>query len=157
VFHRLSLIPFLAWVGMGADGLSSSAYGPEAAYRALQHHTYLAIALAVATGLTVLVISSCYSKTIEQFPSGGGAYVVTSKMLGQSAGAVAGTALLVDYVLTITTSVAAAGDALFSLLHLDVHAAKLWLETLIIAVLIVLNLRGVRESILVLLPLFLVF
>ncbi|MFO0980788.1 MAG: APC family permease [Planctomycetota bacterium] len=157
VFHRLSLIPFLAWVGMGADGLSSSAYGPEAAYRALGHHTYLAIVLALLTGFTVLVISACYSKTIEQFPSGGGAYVVASKLLGPSAGAIAGTALLVDYVLTITTSVAAAGDAMFSLLHVDLHGAKLSFEVATIVALIVLNLRGVRESILVLLPLFLVF
>ena len=48
-FHRLSLIPFLAWVGLGADGLSSSSYGPEEAFRTLGEHTYLAVALAVAT------------------------------------------------------------------------------------------------------------
>ena len=53
LFHRLSLIPFLAWVGLGADGLSSSAYGPEEAFRALGSHTYLAVALAALTGLTV--------------------------------------------------------------------------------------------------------
>ena len=41
IFHKLSLIPILAWVGLGADGLSSSAYGPEEAFRALGEHTYL--------------------------------------------------------------------------------------------------------------------
>ena len=46
LFHRLSLVPFLAWVGLGADGLSSSAYGPEEAFRTLGEHTYLAVALA---------------------------------------------------------------------------------------------------------------
>ncbi|MFL5512182.1 MAG: hypothetical protein ACJ8CN_07050, partial [Gemmatimonadales bacterium] len=51
LFHRLSLIPFLAWVGLGADGLSSSAYGPEEAFRALGSHTYLAVALAALTAV----------------------------------------------------------------------------------------------------------
>jgi amino acid transporter len=105
----------------------------------------------------VLVISACYSRTIEQFPHGGGAYVVASKMLGAGAGAVAGTALLVDYVLTITVSIAAAGDALFSLLHVTWHDAKLGIEIATIVTLVVLNMRGVRESVLALVPLFLVF
>src|SRR5882762_9933329 len=49
LFHTLSLVPFLAWIGLGADGLSSSSYGPEEAFRALVrggHHTYLSIPLA---------------------------------------------------------------------------------------------------------------
>ena len=49
IFHKLSLIPILAWIGLGADGLSSSSYGPEEAFRALGEHTYLAIFLAIAT------------------------------------------------------------------------------------------------------------
>ncbi|MFO0981653.1 MAG: APC family permease [Planctomycetota bacterium] len=159
MFRRLSLIPLLAWVGLGADGLSSSSYGPAEAFHALGSHTYLALGLAAATALTVFVISACYSGIIEQFPSGGGAYVVTTKLLGPSAGAVAGTALLVDYVLTITVSIAAAGDALFSLVAAGPasHSVKLWIEIGLIVLLMVLNLRGVRESVLVLLPFFLLF
>src|SRR2546426_296893 len=57
VFHRVSLIALLAWVGLGADGLSSSAYGPEEAFKTLGAQTYLAVGLALATGFTVLVIS----------------------------------------------------------------------------------------------------
>src|SRR5262245_24696522 len=53
IFHRLSLIPVLAWVGLGADGLSSSAYGPEEAFAQLGEHTYLAVLLALMTTLTV--------------------------------------------------------------------------------------------------------
>src|SRR5205823_5094449 len=82
IFHRMALIPFLAWVGLGADGLSSSAYGPDEAYRALGHHRYLAVALTVATGFTVFVISYGYSKIIEHFPYGGGGYLVATKLLG---------------------------------------------------------------------------
>src|SRR5947209_9160424 len=53
VFHHISLIPFLAWVGLGADGLSSSAYGPEEAFKNLGEHTYLAVALAGVMAATV--------------------------------------------------------------------------------------------------------
>src|SRR5262249_25717143 len=61
-FHKLSLIALLAWVGLGADGLSSSAYGPEEAFRALGEHTGLAIFLALATAMTVIIISYGYSR-----------------------------------------------------------------------------------------------
>src|SRR6185369_7700230 len=100
-FHKLSLVALLAWVGLGADGLSSSAYGPDEAFRALGAHTGLAIGLALATAITVFIISYGYSRIIEQFPSGGGGYVVASKLLGPRTGVVSGSALLVDYVLTI--------------------------------------------------------
>src|SRR6476660_2764333 len=101
-FHKLSLVALLAWVGLGADGLSSSAYGPDEAFRALGEHTAFAVFLALATAVTVFVISYGYSRIIEQFPSGGGGYLVASKLLGGPAGVVAGSALLVHYVLTIT-------------------------------------------------------
>src|SRR5881409_1628723 len=114
LFHTLSLAAFLAWVGLGADGLSSSSYGPEEAFKNLGSHQYLAVFLAIATGVTVLVISAAYTKIIEHFPFGGGGYAVTSKLLGPNAGVVSGAALLIDYVLTTTTSVAAGGEAVFS-------------------------------------------
>ncbi len=164
VFHKVSLIALLAWVGLGADGLSSSAYGPEEAFRTLGAHTYLAMALAVATAFTVLVISYAYSRIIEQFPLGGGGYVVASRLLGQRAGVVSGCALVVDYVLTISISIAAAGDAIFSFLPpawsgvvaLGVPV-KLVVEFAAIAFLMLLNLRGVKESVIALAPLFLTF
>ena len=156
-YHHLSLIAFLAWVGLGADGLSSSAYGPEEAFRTLQEHTYLAIALAGLMATTVIIISAAYSRIIEQFPHGGGGYVVATKLLGKGAGVVSGSALLVDYVLTITVSIAAAGDALFSLMPVEWHPWKLPAEIVFIAFLTVLNLRGVRESVITLTPVFLVF
>ena len=157
LFHRLSLIPFLAWVGLGADGLSSSAYGPEEAFRALGNHTYLAPALAALMALTVLLISAAYRRIIEEFPTGGGGYVVASKLLGPRTGLVSGAALLVDYVLTITISIAAAGDALFSMVDPAWQPAKVPVEVGLILLLTTLNVRGVRESVLALLPVFLLF
>lgn len=157
IFHRISLIPFLAWVGLGADGLSSSAYGPEEAFRTLGEHTYLATALATLMAVTVFIISSAYSRIIEEFPRGGGGYVVATKLLGKRAGLISGCALLVDYVLTITVSIAASGDALFSFLPISLHPMKLPMEVVLIVALIILNVRGVRESTLALAPVFLIF
>lgn len=155
--HQITLAAFLAWVGLGADGLSSSAYGPEEAFRALDHHTSLTIFLALATGLTVGVISLCYSKIIEMFPQGGGGYMVASTLLGAKAGVVSGAALLVDYVLTITVSIAGGGDAIFSLLPVEWQHYKLPAEFAAIFLLIALNLRGVKESVTALVPIFLLF
>src|SRR3954466_1105711 len=77
VFHQMSLVAFLAWVGLGADGLSSSAYGPAAAVHALRHwegdrfipdHVYLGVFIAAATAATVFIISWSYRRIIEEFP-----------------------------------------------------------------------------------------
>src|SRR5215469_2711266 len=97
IFHTLSLVAFLAWVGLGSDGLSSSCYGPEEAFLALGHDQYLAVFLAVMTALTVFIISASYSQTIDLFPSGGGGYLVRSKLLGPYPGLTSGCALIIDY------------------------------------------------------------
>ena len=157
VFHQISLIAFLAWVGLGADGLSSSAYGPEEAYLALGEHFFLALPLAILMAVTVFVISASYSQIIELFPTGGGGYLVATKLLGTKAGLVSGGALVVDYMLTITISVASAGDQIFSFLPPSVHGAKFGVQIFLIFFLIYLNLRGTKESVLFLLPIFLVF
>jgi amino acid transporter len=157
LFHKMSLIPVLAWVGLGADGLSSSSYGPEEAYRALGSHTYLAILLGVATALTVFIISYAYSRIIEHFPHGGGGYIVATHMLGEKAGVVSGSALLVDYVLTITISIAACADALFSYVPAHLQHAKIVFACVLAVLLIVLNIRGIKESVTVMAPIFLVF
>src|SRR5476649_2922364 len=123
--HAIAVTPILAWVGLGADGLSSSCYGPEEAFLALGQHTHLSLYLAIATALTVFIIAAAYNQVIELFPNGGGGYKVSSQLIGPYAGLVAGSALIVDYVLTITISIASAVDALFSLLPLKFQAYKL--------------------------------
>ncbi len=170
VFHQLSLVAFLAWVGLGADGLSSSAYGPAEAFRALlEHgdHTYLAVFLALLSTITVFIISYTYSRIIEQFPHGGGGYAVATQLLGERVGVISGSALVVDYVLTIATSIASGADALWSAFGwtqfsvgshaIDAQQVKLAFEVATIGFLVVLNLRGVKESIKVLVPIFMVF
>jgi hypothetical protein len=157
VFQHVSLVAFLAWVGLGADGLSSSAYGPEEAYKALASHASLAVILAAMTAFTVFVISFAYSRLIEEFPGGGGGYLVATKLLGPRVGVVSGCALIVDYILTISVSVVSGVDAIFSFLPLSWQREKLLTEIGVLAFLVLLNLRGVKESVTFLLPIFLLF
>jgi amino acid transporter len=157
LFHSIALIPFLAWVGLGADGLSSAAYGPAEAFLALGEHKYLALAMAIATPLTVLIIAAAYGRIIDAFPQGGGGYVVATKLLGPAPGVTSGCALVVDYVLTITVSIAAAGDAIFSLLPPEWSPWKLPVGVALILLGIAANIRGVKESVLPLVPIFLLF
>ncbi len=155
--HAIAVTPLLAWVGLGADGLSSSCYGPEEAFLALGHHTPLALFLALATAATVFVIALGYNQVIELFPTGGGGYRVSTALLGAKPGLVSGAALLVDYVLTVATSLASGVDAFFSLLPVGAQAFKLTTELVLIVLMTGLNFRGMKESILVLLPIFIGF
>lgn len=157
LFHKISLAAFLAWVGLGADGLSSSAYGPEAAFLALEGNVFLAIPLALLTAFTVFVIAASYQRIIERFPAGGGGYVVATKLLGPGAGLASGSALLVDYVLTVAISLASCSEQLLSVVPTQYHFAKLPLTFLLLGVLTLLNLRGARESVAVIAPIFLLF
>jgi amino acid transporter len=157
LFHHLTLIAFFAWVGLGADGLSSSCYGPEEAFIALQGHTYLSVFIALMSAATIFVIAASYSQIIELFPTGGGGYLVASKLLSPEAGMVSGSALLIDYVLTITISVASGADALFSFLPLSWLPYKLFFAIVGVLLLTIINMRGVKESVLPLVPVFLIF
>jgi amino acid transporter len=158
VFQHLSLAAFLAWVGLGADGLSSSCYGPEEAFITLGEHTHLAVFLAIAMMVTIAVISASYAQIISLFPSGGGGYLVATSLLGRGAGVVSGSALVVDYAMTIAMQVAASVAALCSLApRVVTQKEQLVLALILVTFLIILNLRGVKESVLVLVPIFLLF
>jgi len=157
VFHSLSLVAFFAWIGLGADGLSSSCYGPEEAFLSLGPHSHLALWLTLAVIGTVFLLSASYSQIIEAFPSGGGGYLVATKLLGPVPGVVSGCALLVDYILTISISIASAMDAIFSFLPHGLLEWKFVAALFCLLILIILNLRGVKESVLFLTPIFLVF
>jgi amino acid transporter len=157
IFHKLSLIPILAWIGLGADGLSSSSYGPEEAFRTLGSHTYIAVLIVMATAFTVFVIAYAYSRIIEHFPQGGGGYIVSTKTISKGAGVVSGSALIVDYMLTITVSLVACGDAIFSFLPIPFQKYKIIFVAFLIVILVIMNLRGVKESIMALAPIFIAF
>lgn len=157
IFHKIALFPLLAWIGLGADGVSSSSYGPPEAFVALGNYTYLAVFLALGTAITVFIISYAYTRIIEHFPSGGGGYIVATHTISERAGVVSGSALLIDYMLTITVSIAACADAIFSFLPYSWQPLKVAFACLLILILIEMNLRGVKESVTILAPIFLVF
>src|SRR5258706_4662295 len=136
IFHRVSLVAFLAWVGLGSDGLSSSCYGPEEAFLALGSHQYLAVFLAMLMALTVFIISASYSQTIDQFPTGGGGYLVATKLLGKDTGLVSGCAVIVDYVLTIAIFIASGADAIFSFLPVAWLPCKFWVAIAVVLVMV---------------------
>ena len=153
----MALIAFFAWVGLGADGLSSANYGPQEAFLSLGDHRHLALYLAIMTALTVITISLSYSQIIELFPTGGGGYVVATKLLGPIFGLVSGCALVVDYMLTISISISSGVEAVLSFLPPGFFQYKLTFILLITFLLILLNLRGVKESVASLTPIFLLF
>lgn len=157
IYHKISLVALFAWVGLGSDGLSSSCYGPEEAFLALGKYTSLSILVALACVITIAVICTSYAQIIEKFPGGGGGYLVASKLLSPAAGVVSGSALLLDYVLTIALSAASGADALFSLIPAEFIYLKLPAACAGIIFLTVLNMRGVRESVLLWAPVFFIF
>jgi amino acid transporter len=143
-----------------SDALSSTAYATEeillvlaAAYVAPigDIHAFsrvIPITIGIATLLVIVAIS--YRQTIHEYPSGGGAYIVAKDNLGTLPGLIAGASLLVDYILTVSVSVAAGVAAITSifvgtrLAWLDEHRVGLCL--FFIAFIAIANLRGVRES-----------
>jgi amino acid transporter len=155
-WRHAALVAVFAWAGVGADGLSSAAYGPEEAYKALHlsGHEPLVLWLALITALTVIVISLAYVQVIALFPNGGGGYQAATRLVHPLAGLMSGSALVVDYALTIAISVAAAADAMFSLVPPDWLQYKPFALAGGLSFLLFLNLRGIRESILVLAPIF---
>src|SRR5688572_18694689 len=157
VLRGLTLIAFFAWIGLGADGLSSSCYGPEKAYLALEGHTMLVWPLAALVAITVFIISASYSQVVGLFPAGGGGYIVGTRLLGTTPGVISGASLIIDYVLTIAISAAAGVAAVFSFLPPGWAPWKLPAVFLAVLCLTALNLRGVKESIKVLLPIFVAF
>jgi amino acid transporter len=145
--ERLSVTTGLAI--LGSDNISSSAYATEEAMRVLAlagigafvFLTPIAIAL---VGVLVIVIVS-QSQVIAAYPNGGGSYVVASDNLGTIAGLVAASALLVDYVLTVATSTAAGVAAISSFVPVF-YEQRVAIGIVFIAVLMVGNLRGIREA-----------
>lgn len=141
-----------------SDALSSTAYASEeillvlavaAAYGQTNAFNYVVpITLVIAVVLTIVAIS--YRQTIHAYPSGGGAYIVAKENLGTTPGLVAAAALLVDYVLTVSVSIAAGVAAITSAAQgtrfawLEEHRVLLCL--ILIAFIALANLRGVRES-----------
>ena len=125
-WRHAALVAVLAWAGVGADSLSSANYGPEEAYKALlvTGDQSLVLWLAPMTAITVIVMAMAYVQIIALFPSGGGGYKAATHLVHPYAGLLSGSALVVDYSLTIAISVAAASDALLIPLQAEYYALE---------------------------------
>ena len=156
-FRQISLIVFLAWVGLGSDALTSSCYGPEEIYKTLGLHVSLAVIVGLITMVTIFIISTSYSQIIKLFPHGGGGYLVATRLISPNVGMISGSALLIDYVLTISLSISSGSDAFFSFLPIQFHPYKVPFALMILGILVILNLRGVKESVSALTPIFIIF
>jgi amino acid transporter len=132
-----------------SDALSSVAYATEEILLVLvlagaaAAHLLVPLAVAITALLVVVVVS--YQQTIHAYPSGGGSYIVARANLGATPGLIAAAALLIDYVLTVSVSVAAGVAALTSALP-ALHTHRVALGVSFIALIAFANLRGVRES-----------
>lgn len=109
--RAIAVTPLLAWGGLGADGPSSSCYGSEEAFLALAHCTPLALFLALATAVTVFIISLGYNRMIALFPTGGGHRVATSLLATSTVIALCFT---INHRYTYTRAQLAKEDELFS-------------------------------------------
>ncbi len=134
----------------GLDGLTSAAYGPEAAMSLLiplglwgVSHYLLPIFSAILILLVIVYFS--YRQTIIAYPNGGGSYTVASENLGNGAGLLAAAALMIDYILTAAVGISAGVTALVSAAP-RLHPHQLSLCLVILAIIVTVNLRGVKES-----------
>jgi amino acid transporter len=139
------------WAGipiLGLDGLSSSAYGPEAALTLLVPLGAAGLAWIGPITLVILVLLLLlylsYRQTIGAYPQGGGSYTVAKENLGTRAGLLAAAALMIDYILNVAVGISAGVAALVSAVP-SLHRHTLLLCLAILAVISVVNLRGMRE------------
>jgi amino acid transporter len=134
---------------LSSDALSSIAYGPEqilivlATVSVIAFWYSLPIAVGVLILLTALILS--YRQIIYAYPNGGGAYMVAKENLGTIFGLFAGGSLLIDYVLTVAVSVSAGTDAISSTFP-ELHAYNVIIAVGLVAIITLVNLRGLTES-----------
>ena len=146
--HRIGVAAGIPIFGL--DGLTSAAYGPEQTMSLLiplglmgMQHYLLPIFSAILALLVILYFS--YRQTITAYPNGGGSYTVASENLGDMAGLFAAAALMIDYILTAAVGVSAGVTALVSAIP-SLHRHQLALCLLILAIIVLVNMRGVKES-----------
>ncbi|MBK0868590.1 MULTISPECIES: APC family permease [unclassified Saccharopolyspora] len=139
----------LALPVFASDAMSSVAYAPEELFLVLSVAGLSAYALTPWLGalvaLVMLTVVASYRQNVRAYPSGGGDYEVATKNLGRRAGLTVGSALLVDYVLTVAVSISSAAANIGALIPF-VGTHKVWFAVAAIVVLTAINLRGLRES-----------
>jgi amino acid transporter len=145
--ERLTKVKALAV--FSSDNISSSAYGPEEIMRVLvlvgTGALFLTVQLAALIIVMLAIVTISYRQTIKAYPMGASSYIVASDNLGDRAGILAASALLIGYVVTVAVSVSAGVAAMTSIIP-DLYAARVWISVTMVVLLMLGNLRGIRES-----------
>lgn len=145
--ERLTKVKALAV--LSSDAISSVAYATEASLAVLilagAATMQINLILAACIALLMVIVGTSYRQTIYAYPQGGGSYIVARDNLGELPGLIAAASLLIDYVLTVSVSVSAGVDALVSAIR-PLMPYSVELGVLFIAIIMIVNLRGVRES-----------
>ena len=152
IHQRLNKVKALAV--FGSDAISSSAYATEAALIILMAAgngaLHISFYEAIAITLMLSMVAFSYRQTVHAYPHGGGSYNVSRQNLGVMPGLVAAAALMIDYVLTVSVSIAAGAAAVTSALSASGHSVSPYLNVLLSLIFIALmtfgNLRGIRQS-----------
>ncbi len=133
----------------GLDGLTSAAYGPEAALTLLipMGLTSVEYGWRIISSILVLltIVYFSYRQTIAAYPNGGGSYTVASENLGEKAGLLAAAALMIDYILTAAVGISAGVTALTSAVP-GLQPFTLGICLVILVVLAIINMRGVKDT-----------
>jgi amino acid transporter len=132
-----------------SDNISSSAYGPEQIMRVLALTGTAALSLTVPLAALIIVmlaiVSLSYRQTIKAYPHGASSYIVAGDNLGDYSGILAASALLIGYVVTVAVSVSAGVAAMTSIIP-DLYDYRVWISIVAVVLLMLGNLRGIRES-----------
>ncbi len=149
--HKTRLSKVVALPVFSSDAISSTAYATEEILIVLVGagvgvsllHLSIWIAFAVAGLLAIVALS--YQQTIHAYPSGGGSYIVSTENLGKMPGMIAASSLMIDYVMTVSVSVASGVAAVTSAFP-SLFAYRLFISLAVVALVALANLRGLRES-----------
>lgn len=149
MIHEEKLPKWKALAVLSSDALSSTAYATEEILLALVLFSSFSVAwsvpISIAIVLLLIIVTLSYRQTIEKYQNGGGAYLVAKENLGLYPGLVAGASLLIDYVLTVAVSIAAGVSAITSAFP-GLHDSRVMIGIFLILLIMVMNLRGIRES-----------
>ncbi|TAK10905.1 MAG: APC family permease [Anaerolineae bacterium] len=147
--HESRLDKIRALAAFSPDALSSIAYANQEIYLGLvvagSAGLVLAWPIGLAIALLLVIVSISYYQTIQGYPSGGGSYMVARENLGIKPGLVAGAALLIDYILTAAVSLTAGVDAIISAFP-SLLPYRVTISLAILGIITILNLRGLRET-----------
>jgi amino acid transporter len=157
ILSRITVGVMAAWVAMGGDLLGSCVYGPDVLGRASGGARFVLLMSAAATLGTLVLLAFAYMRMIAQFPHGGGGYTAAKHTVDERLALVSGVALVFDAALNVSVSVVTCVRALSDTLPPTWHVPKLAIAVGIIIALTVVNLRGVKESVVVLAPIVLLF